>query len=429
MKKTAVIGAGPCGITAAKNLIQQGITDFIVFEQNATLGGNWFFDEANKHSSVYETTHIISSIWLSEFEDFPMPKSYPPYPSHTQLLAYFNNYADHFGVRNYIRFNTHVETITQQADKRWKIVFTDQNGPHEDVFDYLLVANGHHWDPVIPQYPGHFNGDILHAHQYKKAEPFKNQRVLVVGGGNSACDISVEISRISPKTCISVRRGQHIFPKFIFGKPIDFAFAKMKWMPKYVRQLMAMFLIRMLQGRYEKFQLKKPVVKPLQVHPTINSELLYFISHGKILPRDGIERFEDDTVYFTDGKKEVFDTIIFATGYKVSFPFFEKDFIDYSTLTTIPLYRKMFHPDIDNLYFIGLFQPQGCIWPLADYQSKIIAGIIKGNLKRPTDLYAKIAKETKKTRSRYKGNVGHAIEVDYHEFRKQLITELKTLGR
>ena len=200
-------------------------------------------------------------------------------------------------------------------------------------------------------------------------------------------------------------------------------------MPKYVRQLMAMFLIRMLQGRYEKFQLKKPVVKPLQVHPTINSELLYFISHGKILPRDGIERFEDDTVYFTDGKKEVFDTIIFATGYKVSFPFFEKDFIDYSTLTTIPLYRKMFHPDIDTLYFIGLFQPQGCIWPLADYQSKIIAGIIKGNLKRPTDLYAKIAKETKKTRSRYKGNVGHAIEVDYHEFRKQLITELKTLGR
>lgn len=429
MKKTAVIGAGPCGITAAKNLIQQGLTEFTVFEQNATLGGNWLFDETNKHSSVYETTHIISSIWLSEFEDFPMPKHYPPYPSHAQLLSYFNDYADHFGVRKYIRFKTRVESITQESDKRWKIIYTDEQGQHEELFDYLMIANGHHWDPKLPEYPGHFSGQILHSHQYKKAAPFKNQRVLVVGGGNSACDISVEISRISPKTCISVRRGQHIFPKFIFGKPIDFAFAKMKWMPKYVRQLFAMFLIRTIQGRYDKFQLKKPVVKPLEVHPTINSELLYFIGHGKILPRDGIERFENDTVHFCDGKKDEFDTIIFATGYKVSFPFFKKDFIDYSELTNVPLYRKMFHPDIDNLYFIGLFQPQGCIWPLADYQSKIVAGIINGSLKRPANLYAKIAKETKKTRHQYKSNIGHALEVDYHEFRKQLLTELKTLGK
>ncbi|MDP1602202.1 MAG: NAD(P)-binding domain-containing protein [Legionella sp.] len=423
--RIGVIGAGPCGITAAKNLIQQGQTNFVVFEKNDCLGGNWVYDEENNHSSVYETTHIISSKRLSEFEDFPMPRHYPDYPSHRQLLSYFNSYAERFGVDKYIRFNTSVEQITQTPSKQWLIAYQDETGTHEDLFDYLLVANGHHWDPLMPTYPGKFNGEILHSHQYKKAESFKNKRVLVVGGGNSACDVAVEVARVASKTCISIRKGQHVFPKFIFGKPTDIAFAKINWMPAWGKQLLTTAVIRILQGRYAKYHLKKPVGKPLEVHPTINSELLYSIRHGKILPKEGIDQFDGESVCFVDGHREAFDTIIFATGYRTSFPFFNKELIDFSTLTQIPLYRKMMHPRFDNLYFIGLFQPQGCIWPLADYQAKIAACIIAGSLKRPTDLPRKIKQEMKKTSHHFRENTRHALEVNYQTFRRQLLRELK----
>ena len=354
-----------------------------------------------------------------------MPADYPDYPSHSQLLKYFNDYAKHFGVNKYIRYNTTVEQVTHQGDaNQWHVVYRDETGQHEATFDYLLVANGHHWDPLMPSYPGTFSGSVLHAHQYKKAASYANKRVLVVGGGNSACDVAVEVARVASKTCISMRKGQHIFPKFIFGKPTDIAFSKIDWMPLWCRQLLTGIVVRILQGRYAKYKLKKPMGKPLEVHPTINSELLYFIRHGKIFPREGIERFDGDSVYFVNGLKEEFDAIIFATGYRTHFPFFSKDLIDYSTLTHIPLYRKMIHPVFDNLYFIGLFQPQGCIWPLADYQAKIAAGIIAGTLKSPSDLIHEIEKEIKKSHHCFKQNTRHALEVNYKTFREQLLKEL-----
>lgn len=423
-----VIGAGPSGIAIAKNLLQEGLTNFLVFEKNNQLGGNWVFDDLSHHSSVYETTHIISSKRLSEYEDFPMPASYPDYPSHRQLLSYFNAYAEHFQVKPFIRFNTSVELVRQHAGNRWQVTYRDSQGLHHEICDYLLVANGHHWDPRIPSYPGTFTGNLLHSHEYKQAAPFKDKRVLVVGGGNSACDIAVEIARVSSKTCISMRKGQHIFPKFIFGKPTDIALAKISWMPVWCRRQVAAFMIRMIQGRYAKYQLKTPISKPLEIHPTVNSELLYFIRHGKVSPRLGIEKFEGNQVYFVDGHQEVFDVIIFATGYKISFPFFDKAFIDFSQSTHIPLYRKMIHPEFETLFFIGLFQPQGCIWPLADYQAKIAAGIISGKLKRPANLLPKIGKEIKTARHRFRDSPRHVLEVEYKTFRKQLLNDLKKTG-
>ena len=297
--KICVIGAGPCGLAVAKNLLQQGLTDFIVFEKNGQVGGNWIFCDQNNHSSVYETTHIISSKRLSQYDDFPMPNDYPDYPSHRQLRQYFNTYADHFGLKPYISFNTQVDTVTRTSTNRWEVVYRNEQGMQTAWFDYLFIANGHHWDPLIPSYPGTFDGELMHAHLYKRAAPFKDKRVLVVGGGNSACDIAVEVARVAAKTCISIRNGQHIFPKFIFGKPTDMAFKKISWMPFWCRQQLARMVIRMLQGRYKKYQLTSPQTKALAEHPTINSELLYFIRHGKIIPRHKIARLEQDGVYFS----------------------------------------------------------------------------------------------------------------------------------
>lgn len=428
-KNICIIGAGPCGLTSAKNLLEQGIDRFEVFEKNTCLGGNWVFDETSTHSSIYETTHIISSKKLSQFEDFPMPADYPDYPSHAQILRYLNDYAEHFGIKKHIRLNTSVENICRNDAGEWLVTWQDKTGIHQQRYDQLFIANGHHWDPVMPQYPGHFEGDILHAHQYKRALPFKNKRVLVVGGGNSACDLAVEIARVAKKTMISMRQGQHIFPKFIFGKPTDIAFAKIHWLPVFMKQALAKTVIRILQGRYAKYQLKKPLNKPLTVHPTINSELLYFIRHGRVIPQVGIERLEGNTVYFKDGRQEDFDVIIFATGYKISFPFFKDIAMDFSELAHIPLYKKMLHPKFDNLYFIGLFQPQGCIWPLADYQAKIAAGIIHGSLIPPANLNHKVEEEIKASKKRFAPNARHALEVDYQDFRQELLRELKDGSR
>ncbi|HRD71285.1 MAG TPA: NAD(P)-binding domain-containing protein [Legionella sp.] len=420
--RVCVIGAGPSGLAAIKNLQEQGVRHITAFEKNDRIGGNWVYDERNEHSSVYETTHIISSKRWSEFDDFPMPEDYPDYPSHTQLLQYFNRYADHFDLKKYIQFNTTVINVIQIHDDKWQLVVEDGKGTKQEfIYDYLLIANGHHWDPFLPKYPGEFSGEILHSHQYKKAAVFKDKRVLVVGGGNSACDVAVEISRVAQETCISMRRGYHIFPKFIFGKPTDVAVAKIQWMPSWIRQKFISLVIRGLQGRYAKYKLPKPDCGPLEIHPTINSELLYYIRHGEITPRPGLLKFSGQEVYFADGSHTSFDTVIFATGYQISFPFFDKKFIDFSNTTKIPLYRKMMHPEFESLYFIGLCQPQGCIWPLADYQSKIAARIIMGSLTRPTQLQKKIAQEIQKPHYRFKSNMRHALEVDYHLFRKELL--------
>jgi hypothetical protein len=423
--RVCVIGAGPSGIAAIKNLQEQGITDITVFEKNNEIGGNWIYDEKNSHSSVYETTHIISSKRWSQFEDFPMPTIYPDYPSHRLVLDYFKSYVAHFDLSKYIRFNTNVLKVTQTEHQQWLVIFEDEQDVHEDIFDYLLIANGHHWDPFMPEYPGVFSGNLMHSHQYKKASIFAGQRVLVVGGGNSACDIAVEAARVSQTTCISMRRGYHIFPKFVFGKPTDDAVAKIKWMPSWLRQKVLSFFARILQGRYAKYKLMKPDCGPLEIHPTINTELLYFIRHGEIFTRPGITHFDGKKVYFTHGDYEEFDTVIFATGYKINFPFLDKEIADFSGSTKIPLYRKMMHPDFHNLYFIGLCQPQGCIWPLADYQSKIVARIIRGTLKRPEQLHEKVAHEMAKPHYRFKSHIRHALEVDYHKFRRELLDMLE----
>lgn len=422
--RIAVIGAGPSGLAAIKNLKDEGLTQITAFEKNDQVGGNWVYGTDNTHSSVYETTHIISSKRWSEFEGFPMPQDYPDYPSHAQLLAYFKSYANHFDLHSVIKFKTQVVKVNYTQSRIWQIIYKDETGLHEAHYDYLLIANGHHWDPLTPTFSGEFSGELMHSHEYKKASSFKGKKVLVVGGGNSACDMSVEISRVALKSCISMRRGHHIFPKFILGKPTDVAMRKIHWMPSWLRQKVISWVIRGLQGRYSKYQLMNPDCGPLEAHPTVNSELLYFIRHGKVTPYPGIARFEGKQVHFTDGRSEAFDVVICATGYQISFPFFDKSLIDFSQSTKVPLYRKMMHPDYENLYFIGLCQPQGCIWPLADYQSKVAARIIAGTLKRPDHLHDKIVKEIEKPHYRFKSSRRHALEVDYHLFKRELLQML-----
>ncbi len=226
--RICIIGAGPSGITTAKNLLQQGLRNFVVFEKNYRLGGNWNFDENNDHSSVYETTHIISSKRLSEYEDFPMPADYPDYPSHSQILDYFNSYADYFGIKKHIQFNTCVEKIQPLADEKWQLIYRDENGEHETIYDYIFIANGHHWDPFVPDYYGEFTGTILHAHQYKKAAPFKDKKVLVVGVGILLVTLPLKLPGFLQKPAFPCGVGSIFFPNLFLENRQILCFQSLK---------------------------------------------------------------------------------------------------------------------------------------------------------------------------------------------------------
>lgn len=409
--RVCVIGAGPSGITAGKNLLQVGLRNIVIYEKGDQVGGNWIYSPRLSHSSVFDTTHIISSKTLSQYEDYPMPDDYPDYPSHKQLLTYFQGYAQHFGVTDLIRFNTEVKKAEKQADDTWKITLGNDT---VEQFDYLVVANGHHWNPRLPSYPGDFTGTFLHSHDFKNSEPFKDQRVLVIGGGNSACDIAVETSRVSAFTAISMRRGYYIAPKFMMGKPIDVLNARFVHLPDFVRVPLLRFSLWLNLGDYAEYGLERPTHGPLQQHPTTNSELLYFIRHGKVHPRRDIARFEGKTVHFVDGKAEDYDAIVAATGFVITFPFFDKNLIDYSE-GDVPLYLRVFHPDHPSLFFIGLCQPLGCIWPLADMHAKLAANAIIGNYTPPSNMREQIKVEVEGIKKQFFKTARHTIEVEYHK--------------
>jgi hypothetical protein len=421
MPKICIIGTGPSGITALKNFRDEGL-DVIAFDRNHDVGGNWIYSEDESHSSVFETTHIISSKSLSQYADFPFDDFDPnvsDYPSHAELKNYFQAYARKFDLYPYIQFGTLVKHCKRLEDGSWEVTTEKEGEEKTQTFTHLVVCNGHHWNPRHPNYPGEFTGDYLHSHNFKKAEPFRDKRVLVIGGGNSACDVAVETSRVSQKTAISMRRGYRILPKFLMGIPTDIIGAGMTWLPVSWRNLMGGLIIRIANGPNSLYGLPKVTHKFGETHPTINSELLYKIRHGKVTPFGDIQRYEGKTVHFKDGRKDRFDTIIACTGYILSHPFFDKNLIDYSE-GDVPLYLKMFHPEIDNLYFIGMFQPLGCIWPGAELQSKIAARELAGKWKRPSNIKELALREVANPHMKQVGSPRHSITVDFHKFMRQL---------
>ena len=427
-KHVCVIGAGPSGITAARNLLDQGL-QVTVFDYGHEVGGNWVYSDSEGHSSVFETTHIISSRTLSQYEDFPMPENYPDYPSHKHLAAYFQDYARHFNLYPHIRFNTLVSSCQLKEDGRWMVKTTNRaggNGAVEEVhvFDALAVCNGHHWLPRMPQYPGHFDGEFIHSHTVKRFSHFRDKRVLVIGGGNSACDVAVESSRVATSVDMSWRRGYWIVPKFIMGKPADVFSHKLDWLPRWLWKKITHLSLKIRNGSNSLYGLPEPEGPIGSHHPTINEDLFYNIRHGKIKPRPDIEKLDGHTVFFTDGSSADYDIVVACTGYIISHPFFDNSFIDYRE-GEVPLWLKMIHPDIGNLYFIGLFQPLGCIWPGSELQSRIMAREIAGKWKRPANVRQLIREELAHPDFHQVNTPRHTITVDYHRFRNRLLNQLK----
>jgi cation diffusion facilitator CzcD-associated flavoprotein CzcO len=424
-KRICVIGAGPCGLTALKNLLQAGCHNVVCYEESNGIGGNWAFTDDPQRASVHECSYLISSRRMSSFDDFPMPEDCPDFPSHRQILAYFTAYARAFRLEPYIRLGSRVEQCTLGGDGRWTVRVLASGEVRTEHFDSVLVCSGHHREPFVPDYPGTFAGEIVHSSIYKRAEPFRGQRVLVVGAGNSAADIAVDVARLASRATLSMREATYFIPKLIFGTPIDvvYAFWKSK-LPRPLLQSAMKLWLRFAIGKWEDYGLQTPTSAPLEKHPTINSDVLEALRQGRLIARPGIDRYDGHTVHFADGTRDEFDAIIMGTGFRTSFPFLSNRIAGWDMTRTPPLYLKMMHPTVPSLFFIGLFQPIGCIWRLADYQSRIAALQIRGRLTRPPDIDARIRHEVTHPHHRFDRSPRHAIEVDYHAFRRELMREL-----
>lgn len=373
MGKIGIIGAGVCGLGLGKSLRQSGI-EFEIIESTSNFGGNW--QPEGSSSKMYESVHLISSKRNTQFTDYPMPKEYSDYPRHSFFFNYLKDLAAEFNLHECTRFNTTV--VDMQKDRKgWLLHFQDGG---EERYDFVVVCNGLLRKPFIPEYPGKFAREELHAKDYKSADFLRDKRVLVVGGGNSGCDIAVDAAHTAKAVFHSTRRGYHYMPKFIDGRPTQ------EWLmdqaPKfpdsdqYWAHVQKTFKLAGFDG--QDYGLPEPDHAIQDCHPIMNSQILYHIGHGDILAKPDINHLVGDTVHFSDGSSEVIDLIVWATGYDIDLPFLSTSVYDWRTRMT-SLFLDMVPQEFDNLLFVGYLNSPSGIGNLVNIMGRFVVAYIKAH--------------------------------------------------
>jgi cation diffusion facilitator CzcD-associated flavoprotein CzcO len=418
----AVIGAGPHGLSALKALLQAGLPAD-GFDRAEDIGGNWNYGGAT--ARVYESTHLISSKAFTQFPDFPMPDAYPAYPSHRQVKAYFDAYAEHFGLRERITLNAEVVRL-QGAGDRWDLTVDHAGRSSTLRYDAVVVANGHNWSPKMPDYPGlpDFRGEVLHSAGYRSADQVRHRRVLVVGAGNTGCDIAVEAAQNAAVTFHSTRRGYHYNPKFVFGTPSDQIADRLLALrvPLPVRRAAFALTLRAVMGDFRKVGLRKPDHKFFETHPIVNQQLVYYVGHGDITPVPDVDHFDAAGAVFDDGTRADVDLVVFATGYVAVFPFLA-DPADLDARDGRPqLALQMASPTHPNLWLSGLVQPDSGQWTIAHWQGTAIAAflrLLREDPQRAMGIHTRLNAGRSRRFSggtRYKESTRHYYEIAHQDY-------------
>jgi len=372
MTRYCIIGAGPAGLASLKAMLDAG-HEVDCFEKSDTIGGHWNHD--------YDALHLITSRQVTGFADFPMPAHWPLFPHRNQMLEYFHLYADEFDLRRHITVNTPVDRVEPLptdgpvGSAGWSVTTAD--GVRRE-YDGVLVANGHLWDQKIPEVPGTYTGKQIHSGSYRNTGDIEGRRVLVIGSGNSGCDLAVDAAQQHFDTHIVMRRGHHFQPKTFFGKPRS----ELAWMQEYTfeeQDLIARLMMRVSVGEASDYP-----GMPIPDHraladgpPVVNELLLYWIQHGRITVRPGIERFDGTTVHFSDGTSDDFDTILWATGFHASLPFLDDALLVKQDGVPLRVGGAVVPLDLEKLYLVGMIGargPQPPIYPIqADLALRMIA--------------------------------------------------------
>ncbi|WP_435200614.1 flavin-containing monooxygenase [Janibacter sp. GS2] len=370
----AVIGAGPSGLAAARNLQRFGVP-WEGYELASDVGGLWDIDAPR--STVYESAHLISSRTTTEFTEFPMDASVADYPSHRELKRYFDAFARHFDLREGYTFGAEVSSATPVGDGTWEVVAGGVTHRHAGV----IVANGTLSEPNIPSFAGRFDGELLHSSAYSSATVFADKRVLVVGAGNSGCDIVVDAVHHARSVDVSVRRGYHFVPKYIFGRPAD-TLNQGKPLPARIKQAVDSRLLKIFTGDPVRLGFPEPDHRLYESHPVVNTLVLHHLGHGDLRVMSDIEAFDGAFVEFTDGRREQYDMVLLATGYVLSYPFLDRDLLDWSGAAP-DLYLNIFSRRDPNLFVVGMVEASGIGWQGRYEQAELIARLISARTAAP----------------------------------------------
>ncbi|GGD81853.1 flavin-containing monooxygenase [Microbacterium murale] len=369
MSRYAVIGAGPSGLAIARALQVRGI-EVDGFEASHGVGGLW--DITNPRSTMYESAHLISSRTTTEFAEFPMVSDVD-YPSHRVLREYFQSYADHFGLTSLFHFDTRV-TRLEPRDGGWDLAHTGPDGVGTQWYAGVIIANGTLAEPTVPSFEGEFAGDLIHTSAYKSASQLDGKRVLIVGAGNSGCDIAVDAVHHAASVDMSVRRGYYFVPRYLFGRPSD-TLNQGRPLPARIKQAVDSRVLKAFTGDPVRFGFPKPDYRIYESHPIVNTMVLNHLGQGDLRVRADVERFDGHAVLFRDGSSGDYDLVMLATGYHLDYPFVDREHLQWRGASP-RLFLNMFPATFNGLYMMGMIEASGIGWQGRYEQAELLASYL-----------------------------------------------------
>lgn len=405
-----MIGAGASGLSAARVLDRRGIP-FEVVERHDAIGGIWDID--NPGTPVYETAHFISSKTLSALEGFPFPEKYPDYPHHEQVLAYLDDFAEVFDLRRHIRFRTEVVHI-EPAPAGWSVALRrrDEDRTEERIYAGVVMGSGNFWTPNLPDYPGEWTEEVFHSQEYRSLDQLRGKRVLVVGAGNTGCDIAGDAATVADEAAISMRRGYRVLPKHIFGRPTDVFANSGPNLPGPVQQKVFNKLLEVVVGDQTRLGLPEPDHDVLASHPILNTQLLDRLGHGDVEVRPDVAELDGDEVRFVDGTVEGYDLVIWATGYRVAFPYLDRDHLDWRR-NDPDLFVNVVSRGDDALFALGILEIDAGAFPIISLQAELVGQVIHDLHHDPRQ--ASAFRALKQTRPDLSGGIEH-VDSPRHDY-------------
>ncbi|KAE8610765.1 hypothetical protein XENTR_v10012235 [Xenopus tropicalis] len=440
--KIAIIGAGSSGLTSIKCCLDEGLEP-TCFERSNDIGGVWRFthEVEDGRASIYESVVSNTSKELMCYSDFPYPENFPNYLHNSKMLEYYRMYVDHFGLLKYIQFKTVVLSVQKCSDfastGRWSVT-TEKEGTQENViFDAVMVCSGHHSEPHFPldSYPGikQFKGQYFHSQEYKNPTEYKGKRVVIIGMGNSASDIAVELSRTAAQVFLSTKRGAWVIRRVSDnGYPSDILHNRRFyiWMRNTLPSDLVMWITEKKFNQWfdhANYGLQ-PTDRTQFKEPLFNDDLPSRITCGSVLVKTSVRKITETAVQFEDGTvEENIDVIIFATGYNYSFPFLDASVIKIDSSRTY-LYKNIIPPNLEKatLGILGLIQPLGPIMPTAELQARWITRIFKGLCRFPpkNEVMDDIEKDRKIFIKRYGTTRENRLQVEFIEYLDSLASDI-----
>ncbi|NXF44956.1 FMO3 monooxygenase, partial [Oceanites oceanicus] len=395
VRRVAVVGAGVSGLAATKCCLDEGL-DPTCFEQSEGIGGLWrYTDQAEEgRASIYRTVFTNSCKEMMCYPDFPFPDDHPNYMHNARLQHYICKYAEHFDLLRHIRFKTLVTKVKKRPDfsvtGQWEVV-TQRDGKEETaVFDAVMVCSGHHVYPKLPiaEFPGiqKFKGCYFHSREYKEPEKFRGKKVLVIGLGNSGCDIAVELSTVASQVYLSSRSGSWVMSRiWDNGYPWDMLVITrfQTWLGNILPRALSDWLYVRGMNRFfkhENFGLM-PLNRTSRKEPVFNDDLPSRIACGVVVMKPNVKEFRETSVLFQDGTvQDDVDVVVFATGYGYSYPFMEDESIIKSRDNQVTLYKGILPPQLKKptMAVIGLVQSLGPTIPTVDLQCRWALKVFQG---------------------------------------------------